>query len=144
MPCTFNFTLLFMISFVLLLFLRTCRCKTKDPDLRDKHFSDEKKLLEHIAELQHDKMFPVLEAFGDIAKRSSCVAHAVRLEAASGKQACRIAKSFKYSISDEGPEASVTLVRPVPIKSLIPWFVDVDQSDGKQPQCEHPVAEEEI
>ena len=144
MPCTFNFTLLFMISLVLLLFLRTCRCKTKDPDLRDKHFSDEKKLLEHIAELQHDKMFPVLEAFGDIAKRSSCVAHAVRLEAASGKQACRIAKSFKYSISDEGPEASVTLVRPVPIKSLIPWFVDVDQSDGKQPQCEHPVAEEEI
>ena len=75
-----NFTLLFIISFVLLLFLRTGRCKTEDPDLRDRHVSDEKQLLEHIAELQHDKMFPVLEAFGDIAKRSSCVAHAVRLK----------------------------------------------------------------
>ena len=30
---------------------------------------------------------------------------------------------------------------PVPIKSLIPWFVDVDKSDGKQPQREVPVAE---
>ena len=29
----------------------------------------------------------------------------------------------------------------MPIKSLIQWFVDVDESDGKQPQREVPVAE---
>ena len=69
--------LFFMISFVLLLLIGSCKDAT--PDLRDQDVSDEKQLLVRVYELQHHKILQVFEAFGDVAEPSSCMAHVARV-----------------------------------------------------------------
>ncbi len=113
------------LCFTILMVQCESRCKSDAYEDRRQTFKEEKELMDLISSLWDDKVWPVVVSpEGKVVRKASTLAHMVRLEAGSFKQTCQISKVMKYGLTDEGTEACVSNVKPLPVKSLIPWFHD--------------------
>lgn len=103
------------------------RPELRDPEQRMAMMDDEIEVMSVIQEAIFDHMFPIVavgDGEGSLPKRMTSISHSLRLECYGNRMCLDFIGKMRYVVSDQGIEHSCSLIKPIALAKMLPWFND--------------------